>query len=97
MPGYRKGCPPPNKGLRYPADPPRPEEIIAVMRQARGSAYGLRIRGLVVVLWRAGLRIGEALALRWQHVDLGTGTLYIVDSKTDKGVREVHLTPALRE
>jgi hypothetical protein len=43
------------------------------------------------------LRIGEALALRWQHVDLGTGTLYVVDAKTAKGVREVHLSPALRE
>ena len=38
----------------------------------------------------------EALALRWQHVDLGTGALHVVDAKTPKGVREVHLTAALR-
>jgi integrase len=44
-----------------------------------------------------GLRIGEALAVRWQHADVGTGTLYVVDAKTPKGVREMHLTPALRE
>src|SRR5262245_45830303 len=31
--------------------------------------------------------IGEALALRWQHVDLGTGTLHVVDAKTPKGIR----------
>jgi integrase len=30
-------------------------------------------------------------------VDLGTGTLYVVDAKTPKGVREVHVSPALRE
>jgi hypothetical protein len=34
MPGYLAGRPPRNKGLRYPADPPRVEEIIAVMREA---------------------------------------------------------------
>jgi len=34
MPGYLAGRPPRNKGLRYLADPPRVEEIIAVMRAA---------------------------------------------------------------
>ncbi len=60
LPGYHAGRPPRNKGLRYPADPPRVEEIIAVMRQAGDRAHGDRMRGLIVVLWRAGLRIGEA-------------------------------------
>jgi hypothetical protein len=37
MPGYHRGRPPKNKGLRFPADPPRVEEIVAVMRaQATG-------------------------------------------------------------
>jgi site-specific recombinase XerD len=34
-----------------------------VMRRAGGRPHGLRIRALVTVLWRAGLRIAEALAL----------------------------------
>jgi hypothetical protein len=34
IPGYLASRPPRNKGLRYPADPPRVEEIIAVMRKA---------------------------------------------------------------
>ena len=55
---------PGNKGRRYPADPPRVEEIVAVMRQAGTDLYGRRLRGLIVVRWRAGLRISEALALR---------------------------------
>jgi integrase len=54
---------PGNKGRRYPADPPRVEEIVAVMRQGGTDPYGRRLRGLIIVLWRAGLRISEALAL----------------------------------
>jgi hypothetical protein len=45
---------PGNKGRRYPADPPRVEEIVAVMKQAGEGAFGQRLRGLIVVLWRAG-------------------------------------------
>lgn len=63
LPGYHAGRAPRNKGRRYPADPPRVEEIIAVMRRAGERPAGVRFRGLAVVLWRAGLRISEALAL----------------------------------
>jgi hypothetical protein len=34
LPGFHAGHAPGNKGLRYPADPPKVEEIIAVMRTA---------------------------------------------------------------
>jgi hypothetical protein len=54
--GYHAGRPPGNKGMRYPADPPRVEEIVAVMRAAGAGSNGARARGLIVVLWRAGLR-----------------------------------------
>jgi integrase len=63
LPGYRRGCSPRNKGRRYPADPPRVEEIVAVMRAAGGGEAGTRARAMVVILWRAGLRIHEALLL----------------------------------
>jgi site-specific recombinase XerD len=53
----------------YPADPPTVEEIIAVMRQASDNRHGWRLRALIVVLWRGGLRIQEALALA--EPDLG--------------------------
>jgi site-specific recombinase XerC len=62
LPGYHAGRPPRNKGRRYPADPPRVEEIVAVMRAAGDRPHGDRVRGLIVILWRAGLRISEALA-----------------------------------
>jgi integrase len=54
-------------------------------------------RVLLGLLAGSGLRIAEALALRWRNVDLATGTLHVTDSKTHAGVREVDLTPALRE
>ena len=56
-----------------------------------------RRRPLLATLCLAGLRIGEALALRWRHVDLAAGSLRVVGAKTDAGVRQVDLTPALRE
>jgi hypothetical protein len=37
LPGFHPGRPPRNKGQRYPADPPKVEEIVAVM-QATGTA-----------------------------------------------------------
>jgi hypothetical protein len=48
MPGFHSGRPPRNKGLRYPADPPTVEEIVAVMRIAGDGLHGRRLRGLVV-------------------------------------------------
>jgi integrase len=59
--------------LRFPPDPPTVEEIIAVMRAAGDDREGLRLRGLIVVLWRAGLRISEALALAESDPDPARG------------------------
>jgi site-specific recombinase XerD len=84
MPGYHASRPPRNKGLRYPADPPRVEEIVAVMRQAGASVHGARIRGLIVVLWRAGLRISEALDLAEADLDPRRGALLIRRGKGGK-------------
>ena len=81
LPGYHRGRPPRNKGLRYPADPPNVEEIVAVMRAAGGGRDGLRLRGLVVVLWRSGLRISEALALAESDLDRGRGAVLVRQGK----------------
>jgi len=71
--GHHGGRPPRNKGLRYPADPACVEEVVAVMRCAGDTAQSLRTRALIVLLWRAGLRISEALALAESDLDLGRG------------------------
>jgi hypothetical protein len=52
MPGYHAGRPLCNKGMRYPADPPTVEEIVAVMRHAADDRHGWRVRAMIVVLWR---------------------------------------------
>ena len=75
--GYHAGRSPRNKGQRYPADPPTVSEIVAVMRHAGSDVYGARLRALIVVLWRAGLRIHEALALGEADLDPRRGSLLV--------------------
>ena len=77
MPGFHAGRPPRNKGVRYPADPPTVEEIVSVMRAAGDSLHGHRLRGLIAVLWRAGLRISEALALAESDLDVRRGAVLV--------------------
>jgi site-specific recombinase XerD len=84
MPGYLAGRAPRNKGMQYPPDPPRPEEIVLVMRRAGHDRHGLRIRALIAVLWRGGLRISEALALSETDIDERRGSLLIRHGKGDK-------------
>src|SRR5215207_1089314 len=66
MPGFHRGRLPRNRGLRYSADPPPVEEVVAIMRVAGESAYGLRTRALIVVLWRAGC--ASAKPWLWRRV-----------------------------
>jgi integrase len=80
-PGYHAGRPPRNKGMRYPADPPTVEEIVAVMRQVGADRHGARLRALIVVLWRGGLRIQEALALTERDLDPRRGSLLVRHGK----------------
>jgi integrase len=84
MSGFHQGRPPRNKGLRYPPDPPTVEEIIAVMRTAGDRPDGLRLRGVIVVLWRAGLRISEALALQESDLDQTRGAVLVRRGKGGK-------------
>jgi integrase len=95
MPGFHAGRPPRNNGLRYPADPPKVEEIIAVMLAAGDGAHGRRLRGLIVILWRAGLRIQEALALTEADLDQRRGSLLVRRGKggrrSNLGITSVYL------
>ncbi len=84
MSTFHEGRAPSNKGLRYPPDPPAVEEIVAVMRAAGNSPEGVRLRGIIVVLWRAGLRISEALALNETDLDPSRGSLMVRHGKGDK-------------
>jgi Phage integrase family len=100
LPGYHAGRAPRNKGPLYPADPPTVEEIVAVMRLTGEHRHGWRLRAMIVVLWRGGLRIHEALALAELDLDPRRGSLLLRNGKGGKR-REVgmdewgweHLTP----
>jgi integrase len=83
---------PRNKGMRYPADPPTVEEIVAVMRQAGDGRSAARMRGLIVVLWRAGLRISEALMLNETDLDPSAGSILVRVGKGGRR-REVGMDP----
>jgi integrase len=92
LPGYHAGRPPRNKGERYPADPPSVEEIIAVMRAAGDDRHGARLRALIAVVWRGGLRIQEALSLQERDLDPERGALLVRSGKGGRR-REIGMDP----
>lgn len=57
---------------------------MAVMRHAGRRAQGLRLRALIVVLWRAGLRINEALMLSEGDLEPGRGAMLVRHGKGGK-------------
>lgn len=73
-----------NDWLRGPED----EVLLDTPMDARESILVLLPR------W-AGLRLGEQLALREQDVDLVSKTIYVDDSKTENGIRELPILPDL--
>jgi integrase len=92
MPGYHAARPPRNKGIRYPADPPTVDEIVAVMRHTGEDRHGARLRALIVVLWRSGLRVQEALALGERDLDPRRGSLLVRSGKGGRR-REIGMDP----
>ena len=84
LPDFHAGRPPANKGQRYAADPPTVDEIIAIMRVARSAPYGNRLSGLIVVLWRARLRINEALSLTETDLEKRRGSILVRHGKNDR-------------
>jgi site-specific recombinase XerD len=52
-----------------------------VMRQATDDRHGWRLRALIVVLWRGGLRIQEPLALAERDLDPRRGSLLVRNGK----------------
>jgi site-specific recombinase XerD len=84
---------PANKGLRYPAEILTAGEVRALIQGCSATApTGVRNRALLVVLYRGGLRIGEALALFPKDVDPARGTVRVLHGKGDQA-RTVGLDP----
>jgi len=97
----------PTDRLRLPALKAKPRRVAARDRAAALiAALPERERGLWATLFYAGLRVGEARALRWEHVDFDAGVIRVEagwddvegaqDTKSDAGVRTVPLVGKLR-
>jgi hypothetical protein len=84
---------PPNKGRTYPAEVIPREEVIRLLGACSSRApTGIRNKALVTVMYRAGLRISEALNLMPRDVDAKAGTITIMNGKGGKR-RVVGLDP----
>jgi site-specific recombinase XerD len=84
---------PANKGRRYRAEVLSQAEADALIAACSAtSRTGIRNRALITVLYRAGLRISEALGLRPADVDPERGTVRVMDGKGHKP-RTVGLDP----
>ncbi len=80
--GYHAGREPANKGRSYPVEVLTDDEVKALIRACSSRApTGIRNRALIVVLYRGGLRLGEALALQAKDVDPDAGTLTVLHGK----------------
>ena len=84
MPGHNAGRAPRKEGMVYPADPPTVDEIVAVMCKTPSDRHGIRLRALIVVLWRGGLRIQEALSLIESDLDPRRGAILVRRGKGNK-------------
>jgi len=82
---YRKGVAPANKGRKFPPEPLTQREVLALINACpRTGSAGPRNRALLAVLWRAGLRVSEALDLYPKDVDLDVGTIRVLHGKGDR-------------
>lgn len=94
MPGFHTGRAPVTKGRSLPPDPPSVEDIVALLEQCKPLRAGrkaelsaMRLRALVIVLWRTGLRISEALAL--EERDLNRAELAVTVRRGKGGKRRI--------
>ncbi len=76
---------PANKGRKLPPEPLTEGEVKALIRAcSKRAVTGLRNQALIVVLYRAGLRISEALALTPKDLDAKASTIRVLHGKGDK-------------
>lgn len=77
-----------------PIEIPTPDEICALIRACSARApTGLRNRALLVLGWRGGLRLGEALSLHPRDLDPDAGTINVRRGKGGKQ-RTIGLDPS---
>lgn len=66
-----------------------PSEVEAMVKAAKCvGRHGNRDSTLILLAYRHGLRVSELVALRWEQVDFGSGTIYI--NRLKHGVSSTH-------
>lgn len=71
--------------MKYPAEILDKSEIDRLIMAPRATCpTGIRNRALLVMLYRSGLRISEALALKPGDLDAENGTIRVLHGKGDK-------------
>jgi site-specific recombinase XerD len=71
-------------GMKFPAEYLTRGEVLALLDACPETWAGRRNRALIVVLWRAGLRLAEALALRPRDLDQTGRSIRVLHGKGDK-------------
>jgi integrase len=78
------------------------EQLLALLvaageldREAARDRRHVQRQAMVATLLFTGPRIGEALSLRWKHVDLASDWLTIAGTKTDQAARKVRIRKGL--
>lgn len=86
-----------NKGKTYPVEILTPDEVRDLAAQcSKTSSSGIRHRALIVLFYRTGLRVGEALALGVKDVNLDVGSIVVLHGKGDRR-RTVGIDPGAYE
>lgn len=76
---------PANKGRRLPPEPLTLAEVNALIKACSNRApTGIRNRAMLVICWRGGLRIEEALALKPADLDTNTAEIRVLHGKGDR-------------
>lgn len=62
-------------------------EVDTVISAAKKSRHGLRDSTLILLSYRHGLRVSEAINLKWEDLDLALGSLHVKRLKKGKSGR----------
>jgi site-specific recombinase XerD len=74
-----------------------PLEVTALVAAARASGrYGQRDAALIEIMYRHGLRVSEAVGLRWEEVELKAGLLHVARLKNGTASTHPLRGPELR-
>lgn len=80
-----------NKGKTFPPNPLKVEDIVSLLNNCQSLRAGehaelsaLRLRALIVLLWRSGLRISEALSLEERDLSITERSIIVRHGKFGK-------------